>query len=103
MRVGIDLRHIKAGRNVRIALAQVKQRSRAQLLLLGCRNELARRAVSQVCAQLDLNKQQRAVLLGDEVDLAEAAGPPRAARYSATSDSPQSPSCFVLIAAPPTF
>ncbi len=74
------------------------------------RDVLARRTVLQICAQLHLDEQQHAVLLGDEVDLAEAAAPlvPRCGSRArsdtfSTSASPQSPSCFVLIAAPPTF
>ena len=73
--IGVDLRHVKAGGHIQLALAQVQKRRGTQLFLLFHRDVLARRTVLQICAQLHLDEHQHAVLHGDEVDLAEAAAP----------------------------
>ena len=69
----VDLRHVKAGAEVRIVPRHVKGRRGADTPLLGSGDKIARQTEAPVAAQLDLYKAENIAPPGDEVDLAEAA------------------------------
>ena len=87
--------------HVKAVHTQIEQRGGAQLFLFFRRNGFARHPVAQIGAQLDLDKQERPLLLGDEVDLAEAAAPlffhdAAAARFEVFRDQRLAPVTVLL-------